>query len=237
MFDQTGYDVRCEWGLAGLRALGPVSDVVVIVDVLSFSTAVDVVVANGASVLPYSFKNHSAEDFAASLGALCASRRGQGEYSLSPVSLRSIPANATIVLPSPNGSTLSLESPAGATFAACLRNCEAVAERVNEYGSTIAVIPAGEQWADGSLRPCIEDWIGAGAVLAALRGRRSPEAELAVTAFECSRHDLTAVLARCGSGLELIDAGFASDVEMAAGYMSSRAVPILRVDRFVNERW
>ena len=43
-FDQAEYDLRCEWGMQGLLALAPDSDAVVIVDVLSFSTAVDIAV-------------------------------------------------------------------------------------------------------------------------------------------------------------------------------------------------
>src|ERR1700730_4734599 len=80
VFDQIDYEVRCEWGLRGLSALGPASDVVVIVDVLSFSTAVDAAVANGASVLPYLYKDDSAQDFARTKGALLASNRSGGGY-------------------------------------------------------------------------------------------------------------------------------------------------------------
>jgi 2-phosphosulfolactate phosphatase len=179
--DQAEFDLRCEWGLGGLRALGPASDVVVVVDILSFSTAVDVAVARGASILPYRWKDRSAQEFARTMGALLASHRSEPNgYSLAPASLQSIPPDTVLVLPSPNGSTLSLESQAKTTFTACLRNCEAVAQRIPDYGRTVAVIPAGEQWADDTLRPSVEDLIGAGAVLAALKGRRSPEADLAV---------------------------------------------------------
>jgi 2-phosphosulfolactate phosphatase len=52
LFDQAEYDLRCEWGLQGLRHLSPISDAVIVVDILSFSTAVDIVVARGAFVLP-----------------------------------------------------------------------------------------------------------------------------------------------------------------------------------------
>lgn len=34
-FDQADFEVRCEWGLQGVLQLAPISDVVVIVDVLS----------------------------------------------------------------------------------------------------------------------------------------------------------------------------------------------------------
>src|SRR5215831_14398933 len=102
--DQAGYDLRCEWGLPGLLHLAPISDVVVIVDVLSFSTAVDIAISNGASILPYPHKDGSASAFAAAKGAQLARDRrlGSGEYSLSPASLRAIPAGTALILPSPN---------------------------------------------------------------------------------------------------------------------------------------
>jgi 2-phosphosulfolactate phosphatase len=59
--DQAAYDVRFEWGADGLAAVGPVSDVVVLVDVLSFGTCVDVATARGAFVLPYPRRDESAE--------------------------------------------------------------------------------------------------------------------------------------------------------------------------------
>lgn len=40
VFEQSAYAVRFDWGLDGLACLAPLSDTVVIVDVLSFTTAV-----------------------------------------------------------------------------------------------------------------------------------------------------------------------------------------------------
>jgi 2-phosphosulfolactate phosphatase len=232
-FDQCGYDVRCEWGVPGVRSLAPGSEGAVIVDVLSFSTAVEIAVGRGASVLPYRWRDASARAWAESNGALLAGSRGSGGYSLSPASLESISAGAALVLPSPNGATLSLEAAAlTQTWCACLRNAPAAAQRLRSAGRRIAVVPAGEQWADGALRPCLEDLIGAGAVIAHLSGSLSPEAELALAAFERFRTRLHDTIRECGSGRELLERGFARDIELAADYAVSDCVPIFRDDRF-----
>ena len=52
-YDQDDYDVRCEWGLHGVQRLAPISDAVIIVDVLSFSTSVVIAVERGAVIFPY----------------------------------------------------------------------------------------------------------------------------------------------------------------------------------------
>jgi 2-phosphosulfolactate phosphatase len=38
IYDQASFEVRFEWGLAGAKVLASVSQVLVVVDVLSFST-------------------------------------------------------------------------------------------------------------------------------------------------------------------------------------------------------
>jgi 2-phosphosulfolactate phosphatase len=100
-------------------------------------------------------------------------------------------------------------------------------------GPRIAVIPAGERWNDGSLRPCLEDLIGAGAVLAELPGTLSPEAESAVATFSHFRGNLMETLFGCASGQELVQRGFALDVELASEYAVSLTAPRLVNDRFV----
>lgn len=229
--------VRCEWGLQGVRSLVPQSDAVVIVDVLSFSTAVDIAVARGASILPYPWKDASAEAYARSKGALLAGPRNAATgYSLSPASLEAIQPGEVLVLPSPNGSTLSLASAATTlTYCACLRNAQAVAAHLtSDAFQRIAIIAAGEQWEDGSLRPCIEDLIGAGAVIAGLQGRLSPEAELAVTVFERFRNRLNETIRDCVSGRELAERGFERDIELACEYAVSDVAPVFRADRFAR---
>jgi len=228
-FDQREYDVRFEWGLSGVQALAPVSDVIIIVDVLSFTTCVDIVVGNGGSVFPYGGELEALAEYADSVDALFASPQRQAEaaYSLAPSSLSAIPEGTRLVLPSPNGSTLSLATEGVHTLAGCLRNGITVATRASLLGERIAVIAAGERWPDRLLRPALEDLIGAGSIIAHLSGRRSPESEMAVAAFLNARSNLLDTLLRCGSGKELVDGGFEEDVRLAARLNVSATAPQL----------
>ena len=231
-YDQGSFDIRCEWGLEGLQELLPVSRAVVVVDVLSFTTSVDVASANGALVYPFRSRDQSAAAFARSRNALLANATRSfegGGYSLSPSSLLDIPAGTSLVLPSPNGSTLSLSTGDTPTYAGCLRNATALAGVLRQYETGISIIAAGERWKQQqTLRPAIEDLIGAGAVIHALEGTRSPEAETAARVFEAFRDDLESVLGGSGSGKELIGRGFPEDVRLAAALDASRCVPVLK---------
>jgi 2-phosphosulfolactate phosphatase len=226
---QHGFDRRFEWGLAGFRQLADV-DVIVVVDVLSFSTAVDVAVARGAAVIPARWRDSLANDLADELGAVLAVGRSamssEHPYSLSPASLAQVARETRLVLPSPNGATICAEAAgAGATvFAGCLRNAQAVATASAVAGATVGVIAAGEQWPDGSLRPALEDLVGAGAILDVLGGTPSPEA---CSAIAVARATTTAQLATCISARELIALGYDDDVEIASCLNASSAAPVL----------
>lgn len=139
-------------GQQGVLQLAPISNVIIIVDVLSFSTCIEIASSRGAIVFPYQWKDESAKVFARSVGAELAGRRGSEGYSLSPASLMSIDRGTRLVLPSPNGSSLSLAIAVTPKLAGCLRNCRAVALAAKSYGRRISVVPAGEKWGDGSLR-------------------------------------------------------------------------------------
>lgn len=228
IFDQSEFDIRCEWGEQGVLHLAPISDAVMIVDVLSFSTCVSIATARGAEVFPYRGTGDAASEFAWSVDAVLAGRRGESVWSLSPASLLRLPAGTRLVLPSPNGSTLTLATGETPTFAGCLRNARAVAEAAARCGPRIAVIPAGERWrTDWSLRPALEDWLGAGAIIQHLPGSLSPEARLAAEAFRSAAGDIHAVISACSSGKELITQGFAEDVALAAAIDADESVPRL----------
>jgi len=232
--DQAGFDIRCEWGLHAIDTMAAPDSAVVIVDVLSFSSCVDIAVSNGAKVFPYRYRDETAVRFANEMQAvLAASKRAKNSYSLSPVSLLKIPTGTRLVLPSPNGSTLTLGTNGRATLAGCLRNCEAVAKRAAELSRSILVVPAGERWRDGLLRFAVEDLIGAGAIIHFLNGTKSPEAVAAEAAFTSARKDLPSILRNCSSGRELIEKGFEEDVDLAGQLNCSRTAPRLVAGAYV----
>lgn len=241
---QAHHRVRLEWGPAGAAAVTPGADVAVVVDVLSFTTTVTVAVERGIEVHPFPWHDDRAAAYAAELGADLAvgrleARERPGLASLSPVSVATVEGVRRLVLPSPNGSTISaaLAESGAEVLAGSLRNAAAVAAHLGERvaaGATVAVVAAGERWPDGSLRPAAEDLWGAGALLTGLDPELlSPEARLAVDAYGAVAGRLAESLAACASGRELVDRGFAADVAAAADRDASPVVPRLVAGAFV----
>lgn len=248
LLGQADHDVRLDWGPIGAAATG--ADVCVVVDVLSFSTSVSVAVDRGTEVLPYAWRGPDAQEYAARHDAVLAVGRLESlrdgtvvAPSLSPAGLLAADPLPRLVLPSPNGSTIAaLARDRGATVVAgCLRNAGAVAGSLAEaLGAhrSIAVVAAGERWPDGSLRPALEDHLGAGAILSALLrlapgARPSPEAAAAATLFESARDRVPQWLGECVGSRELAGKGFAEDVEIASALDATGVVPVLVDAAFV----
>jgi 2-phosphosulfolactate phosphatase len=241
---QASYARRLDWGPSGAAALvadARPGDVAVVVDVLSFTTTLSVALERGIAVHPYPWGAEDAASYAEDRGAVLAAGRregvGSGAVSLSPVSFDGVTGIERVVLPSPNGSTISLGlADAGVTVVgACLRNASAVGRWLRRRDVRVSVIAAGERWPNGSLRPAVEDLWGAGAVLSAMGvDGASPEAEAAVAGFGVVRERLPDALPACASGRELVSSGFAADVAIAAAYDVGRVVPVLEGDAFVD---
>ncbi|WP_307813749.1 2-phosphosulfolactate phosphatase [Nocardioides baculatus] len=243
--DQSSSRIRMEWGPTGAAAVP--ADYAVVVDVLSFTTTLSVAIERGIEVFPFRWKDSRATEHAMRHGATLAigrfealSRGDARHVSLSPASLSEVEGIERLVLPSPNGSTIAfaLADSGAQVVGACLRNAGAVARwlapRVAD-GASVVVVPAGERWYDDTLRPAVEDLWGAGAVLDALGSEdevatASPEARMAVAAWRAAR--LPDDLLRCAGGVELTEAGFVADVEIAAQHDVSEVVPLLVGESF-----
>jgi 2-phosphosulfolactate phosphatase len=221
-------DLFCEWGREAVEHYSKYFDVAIIIDVLSFTTCVDIGVERGARIYPWPHKERGGAEFARRQGAILAGRRGEGRLSLSPQSMRVLVGGERVVLPSLNGSALSLLSESKVTLAGSLRSAQAVANWAKQIGERVLFIPAGEQWSDGRLRPAYEDWLGVGAIARGLRGRSaSPEIQAACAAFEDAHSELRERLYRCRSGRELIELGYRGDVDLASEIDVSSSVPLL----------
>ncbi|MBF6047007.1 hypothetical protein GO001_17485 [Streptomyces sp. NRRL B-1677] len=243
-FMQAGHGVRFEWGPVGAARLAEDIACLVVVDVLSFTTSVTVAVEAGTQVFPYRWRDETAVLFAGQKDARLAVGRSMATeaspWSLSPAALRRAPFTPRLVLPSPNGSTIAASAGESTVVAASLRNSTAVGQWLADqgYGTAerpVAVIASGERWPDGSLRPALEDLLGAGAVIDSLRRRGkdqlSPEAAVAAAAF-AGVTNVGTVVADSSSGRELIDGGYADDVAIATELDASSVVPVLTSGAF-----
>ena len=245
---QAGFRARFDWGLTGARTLAPEVAIVAVFDVLSFTTALTVALDNGIEVFPFRWRDERAEAFAQQHDATLAVGRSTaktGQVSLSPPTIRAATGVRRLVLPSPNGSTISHDvAELGATvIGVSLRNVDAAADwtvrkLADDPGASVAAIAAGERWPDGELRPAVEDLWGAGAYLAALADRGfgplSPEAHATAAAYTAVADDFPARLRACVGGRELTEWDYASDVEVATEINASTVVPVLTGESFTN---
>jgi 2-phosphosulfolactate phosphatase len=247
-FDQSPSRCRLDWGRRGARRAAERGDILVIVDTLSFSTTVATAVHRGGLIYPCA-EGEDAEALARRVGAEVAVRRdevpAQGRFSLAPTTCLGMEPGTRLVLPSPNGATCSRYARAGrCVLIGALVNASAVAEAVTELLDAsdlcVTVIACGERWRtpseDGELRVALEDYLGAGAILACLRHEKSPEARVCRSAFQSARDELHDLLWDCASGRELRGRGYAGDVEHAGRLDVYDAVPIVRGER-IEKGW
>jgi len=242
-FAQTGYRCRLEWGRDGARQAARRGDVLVVVDTLSFSSAVATAVHHGAVIFPAALDDDLDALATRHRAEVAVPRRdvpAKGRFSLSPLTYLGVADGTAIVVASPNGATCSrLGREVPHLFVGALNNASAVAAAVTKVldasDLSVSVVACGERWKtpgeDGALRFAIEDYLGAGAILASLAQSRSPEAELCAAAFTGVRADLARIVGDCASGRELRAMGFGDDAVHAARLDLYDGVPAMRGDR------
>jgi 2-phosphosulfolactate phosphatase len=201
-FDQSTYQVRVDWGLDGLVRLAP-ADVVVIVDVLRFSTSVIRALENGDA-----FPLDAAAHAVSVNGAAVAEAAGRAGAIVLLGGLRNATAVARTVY-------AEQERRGARTFIAIVA-CGELTGRA----------------ADAHLRFAVEDQLGAGAIVDALGtlgiDHTSPEAAVAGESFRALRRAARHLVTASGSGRELADAGRVDEVVAAAAVDAASVVPVLR---------
>jgi len=202
-FDQSRYQVRFEWGVAGLDRLAP-ADVVVVVDVLRFSSSAVARIDAGEEV-PLDAAAH-----AVSLNGAAVARAAAGD-----------PAPLVLL-----GSLRNAAAVAGAALAEQHRRSGRTSIAVIAAGELASREPGAP------VRFAVEDLLGAGAVVDALSAlgvdHTSPEAAAACEAFRGLRTAARHLLTASGSGQELVERGLRDEVLAAAEVDASASVPALR---------
>jgi 2-phosphosulfolactate phosphatase len=140
-------------------------------------------------------------------------------------------------VPSLNGSACSAVAQQGASVVAgCLLNARAVAgyclRRQDKSGAGVTVVACGERWNDARadedrLRPAIEDYLGAGAILSHVELGLSPDAIVCRAAFRGMQEFLDTLIWNSPSGQELQDKGLEDDVHYCARLDAIAVVPVL----------
>jgi 2-phosphosulfolactate phosphatase len=225
-----------------VEALGEEVGALVVVDILRFTTALDVAVGRGAHVFPSQWPGGSVDHLPHPAAVEVADATGPRRLSLSPATMTALRPGERVVLASANGSHCSaLATGLGVpVVGGSLRNAQAVSGWLIRMTARwppapIAVVACGERWPDGSLRPAVEDLLGAGAIVTALSQGDparllSPEAAAAGAAFRSARSDLEGTLAASTSGRELEAKGYGGDIRWAAALDVSPCVPVLAGD-------
>ncbi|MBD3943129.1 2-phosphosulfolactate phosphatase [Microbacterium sp. NEAU-LLC] len=209
-FDQHRYQVRHEWGAAGLARLAP-ADVVVVVDVLRFSTTVTDAVARGESV-PLDASAHAVSINGAAIAQAAAA------------------PGATVLL----GCLRNARAVADAVLDVQHRRGDRTSIAVIAAGELSGREPGAP------LRFAVEDQLGAGAIVDALGtlgiDHTSPDAAAAAEAFHGLRGALRHLLTASGSGQELLARDARDEVLNAAAVDAASVVPVLRDGVFVAYR-
>lgn len=237
--------ISLAWGQRGASEAAERRDILVIVDILRFSTAVVTAEAYGGLIYPCLPDEAICTSLAVRVGGELALTIPQlpakTRFSLSPSSFTTILPGTRIVLPSLNGATCcQYGKQAAILLVGALVNASAVAQAIAHLLETqpynVTLVACGERWhvptAEGALRFALEDYLGAGAILAALPFPQTMEAQVCCATFQAIHNQLELALWECESGKELRMKGWGEDVRFSAQHDIFDCVPVLHDERF-----
>lgn len=205
-FDQHRYQVRLEWGAEGLARLEP-ADVVVVVDVLRFSTRVTDAVAAGASV--------PLDD-----GALALSING------APLAEAAAASGAVVLL--------GCLRNASAVARAVLEEQQRRGVRTSIALLAAGELPRGEGGVRFAVEDLLGAGAIVDALSGLGIDHTSPESAAACESFRGLRGAVRHLLTASGSGQELIERGLRDEVLGATEIDAAAVVPVLREGLFVS---
>lgn len=206
-FDQSFYQVRFEWGTEGLARLAP-ADIVIVVDVLRFSSTVVAALDRGETVAL------DDEAHAISINGAAVARDAADASLVLLGSLRNASAIAAAV------DAEQTRRGARTTVAVI------AAGELDEPGGSLR-FAVEDLFGAGAVISALTD-----------RGHDhcSPEAVAASESFRSLRRAVKHLLNASGSGRELAERGLAADVAAAGELDASAAVPVLRDGVFVADQ-
>jgi len=226
--------VHLEWGERGAGEAADRGDDLVVVDAFSFSTTVTMAVDRGARVFAVGRNDTVPPD---TYEVPKARYDDSARMTLAPQSTAHLVPGERVALWSANGAAVvAAGRHAPRITLGCFRNRTAVAAALRRDRRT-TVVACAERWssigAGHGVRPSLEDWLGAGAVIAATSGLTlSPEAQAAAATFTAAGAQLETWLRECVTGRELVAKQWTADLDYLVALDASTVVPTLAEDGF-----
>jgi 2-phosphosulfolactate phosphatase len=249
--------IDLKWGPSGTKKAVTKNNIIVIVDVLRFSSATTVAVYKGVIIIPSYSKRLSkvlAKRFNAEISG--SSREPtKWKYSLSPLSYLNAKKNTKVVLFSPNGAKCSaIAGHAKHAFVGSFLNATIIGNYVSrisrKINEDVTVVSAGETELTKLLKRlpveesfvnkenkeyfALEDFLGSGAIISATNLDRTTNARHAELSYLKYRNNLLETLKSCVGARYLINSGREHEVDFCLQLDKYNCVPKISGDRIIN---
>jgi 2-phosphosulfolactate phosphatase len=203
---EPGFDINCCWGFKLDAKVIFSYDVCIIVDVLSFSTSLDLLLHTKQNTENILASTHLIRKF----------------------------SSKKLKITSPVGLPQQLKLHKKPVLVGCMRNARAVARIARQLGNTVLVIPMGDKLSDDEFKTCSEDFIAAGAIISYMKGTRSPESNAAQDIYNSSKGDIEEMVKLSSSARQMILKGFSIEVDQACQFNKSKHVPLLEKGTLID---